>query len=309
MELRHMRYFAMVAAEQSFSRAAEKLHMAQPPLSRQIRQLEEELGVALLERGRPMTLTEAGRYFYEQMRQVLVRIDEVKTTTRRIGEDSIRHFNIGFVGSTICGGLPELVRKFKVSAPAVEVVLQEMTTIEQAAALLDGRLDVGFGRLRIDFGGISRTVISEEKVVVALPNRHPLRLRTAPLHLTDLVEEPLIIYPRAPRPSYADQVLSFYRDRGIEPKIAFEVRELHTALGLVAADVGISIVPSSVCRLGRNDITYLDLDEPTLVSPIVISTRTNDTSPLLAHFRQLSETVEEWTRNTRSGAVLIPSGM
>ena len=106
---------------------------------------------------------------------------------------------------------------------------------------------------------------------------------------------PLILYPNAPRPSYADQVLSFYRNLGVEPNVAFEVRQLWTVLGLVPAGVGIALVPSSVRRLGRDDIEYLILDEPEISSPIIMSCRTNDRSPLLAHFLKLLDEFDEWT--------------
>ena len=130
MELRHLRYFATVAAERSFSRASEKLNIAQPPLSRQIQQLEDELGVRLLDRGRPISLTEPGRYFYEQVLQVLQRVDEIRAMTRRIGNGQVSQFSIGFVASTLYESLPELIRRFRITAPNVEVMLFEMTTLE-----------------------------------------------------------------------------------------------------------------------------------------------------------------------------------
>ena len=128
---------------------------------------------------------------------------------------------------------------------------------------------------------------------MAVPRGHKLSKRRQ-LKLKQVADEPLIIYPRSPRPSYADQVLSFYRDKGIEPKVAFEVRELQTALGMVAAGAGICLVPASVRRLGRDDVAYIDLDEPKIVSPIIMSYRTNDKSPLLAHLCSLVQRFDEW---------------
>jgi DNA-binding transcriptional LysR family regulator len=295
MEMRHFRYFAAVAATRSFSRASEKLNIAQPPLSRQIQQLEEELGVRLLNRDRPITLTEAGRHFYEQAVQVLARVEEIKSTTQRIGKGTVSQFTIGFVASTLYDALPELIRRFRIKAPGVEVTLSEMTTLEQAAALKDGRIDVGFGRLRFDDEGIKRVTIRKEKIVIAVPSGNHLISFAEPLKLRHIVGEPLIIYPKAPRPSYADQVLSFFRDSGLEPpKAALEVRELQTALGLVAAGVGICLVPSSVRNLGRADVIYLELDEPKVVSPIIMSHRKNDRSPLLAQLVKLVREFDKW---------------
>lgn len=281
MELRHLRYFTTVAAEGSFSRAAEKLHIAQPPLSRQIQQLEDELGVRLLDRGRPITLTEPGRYLFEQARQILQRVDDMRSMTKRIAKGLVLQFNIGFVASTLYDALPELIRRFRITVPGVEVQLLEMTTIEQVAALKDGRIDVGFGRLRFDDEMITRKVIREERLCLATPVGHPLANREEPLRLRDAAHEPLIIYPKAPRPSYADQVIAFYRDAGVEPNIAVEARELQTALGFVASGGGVCVVPASVKRLGRDDVSYVDLDEPKMVTPIIMSYRKNDSSRLL----------------------------
>ena len=286
MELRHLRYFVTVAAERSFSRASEKLHIAQPPLSRQIQQLEEELGSQLLHRGRPITLTESGRYLFEQALQILQRTDEMGAMTRRIGAGKKRQFGIGFVASTLYSTLPELIRSFRSRAPDVEIVLSELTTLEQVAALKQGRIDVGFGRLLFDDDAVSRHVLQEEKLSVAVPPGHVLSRHRRSVKLKHTVEGPLILYPNAPRPSYADQVLSFYRKLGLKPKVGFEARELQTALGLVAAGVGIALVPSSVRRLGRNDVKYIALDEAEVVSPIIVSFRANDRSSLLARFLQ-----------------------
>src|SRR5258708_36318757 len=137
-----------------------------------------------------------------------------------------------------------------------------MTSHEMADTLKDGRIDVGFGRLRFDDEGIKRFTIRKEKIVGAVPRGNHLVNFAEPLKLRHIVGEPLIIYPKAPRPSYADQVLSFFRDSGLEPTAAPEVRELQTALGLVAGGVGIGLGPSSVRKLGRADGAYVELDEP-----------------------------------------------
>jgi DNA-binding transcriptional LysR family regulator len=287
MEFRHLKYFVTVAAERSFSRASEKLHMAQPPLSRQIKQLEEELGTQLLNRGRPITLTEAGRFFFEQAQQMLQKADEVRTMTKRIGTGNRRQFGIGFVPSVLYDTLPDLIRQFRDEASDVEIVLSELITIEQAVSLKEGRIDIGFGRLWFDDDGLTRRVLREEKLAIAVPHGHHLGRKKRCLMLKHVVDLPLILYPNAPRPSYADQVLSFYRKSGLEPKVAIEVRELQTALGLVAAGVGISVVPSSVRRLGRDDVDYLPLEEPDIASPIIVSYRPNDGSELLARMLRL----------------------
>ena len=280
MELRQLRYFATVARERNFTRAAEMLHIAQPPLSRQIRQLEDELGVTLIERGsRPLRLTGAGRLLYEQAVQVLERVEEMKAITQRLHEAERPRFRIGFVPSTLYGRLPELIRRYRAVRPGVELTLLELTTLEQVAALKEGRIDVGYGRIPFDDPAIERTLLRKERLTAALPSGHTLLGRGRHLRLEDLALEPLVVYPKAPRPSYADQVLTLFRERDLKPPVVHEVRELQTALGLVAAEVGVCLVPVSVERLRRDNVEYRPLDEEKAVSPIIMSTRRGDKSP------------------------------
>ena len=169
-----------------------------------------------------------------------------------------------------------------------------MNTLEQTAALKDGRIDVGFGRLRFDTTDITRTVLREDKVIAALPAGHGLLAQGRPLSLQQTAPEPLILYPKSPRPSYADQVLAFYRNQGIEPKVAFEVGELQTALGLVAAGAGICLVPASVRHLVRHNVVYADFDVPKLVSPVIMSHRARDQSVLLKQLVALIHEYDLW---------------
>jgi DNA-binding transcriptional LysR family regulator len=296
MEIRHLRYFVTVARERNFTRAAEKLHIAQPPLSRQIQQLEEEVGMVLLDRdSRPLRLTEAGRLLYEHAAQVLERFDDLRTMMRRFREAERPRFVIGFVASTIYAALPHLIRRFRAETPGVDVSLVEMVSLEQIVALKDGRIDVGFGRIRFDDPAVRRDVLREERLVVALPLSHPLLEQEGPLSFAELAAEPLILYPRVPRPSYADQVISIFRDHGLEPHIAHEARELQTAIGLVAAEVGICIVPTSVQRLRRDDVVYRELIEQNITSPIIMSRRANDRSHESAVMaRVVVEAYREW---------------
>jgi DNA-binding transcriptional LysR family regulator len=189
-------------------------------------------------------------------------------------------FTIGFVASTIYANLPELIRAFRAEAAHVELVLIECVTLEQIVALKEGRIDVGFGRIRFQDSSIRRTVLRHEPLVAVLPTTNPLAREPGPISLATLATEPLILYPRTPRPSYADQVISLFHDHSIEPKIAHEVRELQIAMGLVAAEEGVSIVPESVRRSRREDVCYRELLEPA-TSPIIMSQRIGDSSPEL----------------------------
>lgn len=278
MELRHLRYFVAVAEEANFTRAAKRLHIAQPPLSRQIQQLEETLGVQLFERNtRPLKMTDAGRFFYSHAVQLLAQTAELESMTKRVGKIE-RSLSIGFVGSTLYGMLPKIIRRFRDENSAVELSLHELSTMDQIQALKEGHIDVGFGRIRHEDASIRRIVLREERMIVALPQGHPLSLAKPVLSLRDLIGETVIIFPKSPRPSYADQVLAAFRDRSLEPHRIYETRELQIALGLVAAGEGISIVPSSVHGLKRDDVSYLELDDSNLVSPIIMSMRMLDES-------------------------------
>jgi len=278
MELRHLRYFVAVAEEKNFTRASEKLFIAQPPLSRQIQQLEEELGVTLFVRNsRPLKLTEAGNFFYGHAKQVLARTGELKAMTQRVGNIN-RILNVGFVASTLYGKLPKIIRKYRAKFNSIELRMYEMTTMEQLKALKDGKIDIGFGRVRHEDANIRRILLREEKLIAAVPYEHPLSKATKPINLKDLADENLIVFPKNPRPSFADQVLNGFKERDVHPKKIIEVRELQIAIGLVAAGEGVSIVPFSLQGMKRDDVVYLELNEKHAYSPIIMSTRSMDKS-------------------------------
>lgn len=287
MDLRQLRYFVAVARERNFTRAAEQLNIAQPPLSRQIQLLEEELGVVLITRkSRPVKLTDAGRLLYEQALQVLGRVDQMKDATRRVGMNRNRVLSIGFVASTLYGGLPVLIRKLRQNAPELDIQLLEMLSIPQVAALKEGRIDIGFGRIPHGDPNITSTTLREERLVVALPLDSVLAQSDAPIRLSDIAGQRLIVYPKEPRPSYADQVLSLLQAEEIRPRDVLEVREIQTALGLVAADSGVCIIPSSARQM-RSDVRYRVIDSPPATSPVIMNHRAGDTSRYLHLVRRL----------------------
>jgi DNA-binding transcriptional LysR family regulator len=295
MDLRLFRYFVAVADEGNFNRAAERLHIAQPPLSRAIQQLEAHVGSALLDRStRPLRLTEVGKLLYAQAQQVLTRMEDVETMVKAAAVSKRRQFVIGFVASTIYARLPELIREFRKAARNVELVMVESTTLEQITALKEGRIDVGFGRIRLDDPAVRRIILRNEKLIAVFPVDHPLAKVDGPVSLHELAGEPQILYPRMPRPSYADQVISMFRDHAIEPRIVHEARELQIAIGLVAAEEGMAIVPESVRRARSHDVAYRELVEPA-TSPIIMSHRPGDRSPELALMLDvIARKYEDW---------------
>jgi DNA-binding transcriptional LysR family regulator len=287
MELRQLRYFEAVASTLNFSRAAEILHIAQPPLSRQIQQLEDELGVQLLDRSsRPLKLTNAGAFFYDQSVQMLARMKEVTNATRRLGNGSKRWMGIGFVPSVLYGFLPKVLRQFSLENENLDIALSELTSVQQADALRAGRIDIGFGRLSIPGEGLDNIVLTNEALVVAVPEPSALA-RQSSISLRQLLDEVLILYPVSPRPSFADQILSQFSVRGFQPHKIYETNGLQTAIGLVAAGMGTTIVPESVQRLGRADVTYRPLQDEGLTSPLIMTIRANDSSEPVLGFRAL----------------------
>ena len=218
MDLRQLRYFIAVARERNFTRASEELHIAQPALSRQIQQLEESLGVPLLVRtSRPLRLTEAGRVFYEQAIQVLGRVEQMKGAARRVGLNQRNTLSIGFVPSTLYGGLPMLVRMLRQRDPELDIQLQEMTTMQQIDSLKAGRIDIGFGRIRSNDPSIARIVLREERLVLAVSPGSSLAGDGVRISLAAIEGQRLLVYPKAPRPSFADYVLTLLHDQSIRP--------------------------------------------------------------------------------------------
>ncbi|NYT61780.1 LysR family transcriptional regulator [Alcaligenaceae bacterium] len=289
MELRQIRYFQCVAAELSFTKAATRLHMAQPPLSRQIRQLEIELGADLFERlGRSIRLTDAGRFFLDQTTQITKRLDDITMATKRIAENQKKWFGIGFVPSTLYGFVPAFIRQTMALDEQAEIGLLEMTTLQQFDALKAGHIDLGIGRILLDDPQIERLVLIEEALVVVVPKTHALAARTE-LRLEDILPEPFILYPSKPRPSYADHVLQLFERHGHTINIALETNELQTAVGLVAVGLGITLVPSSVHRLHREDIAYIRLAAPTFTSPIMMSWLKSNETPFLKQVINLAK--------------------
>ena len=294
MDLRQLRYFVAVATTRNFTRAAEQMHIAQPPLSRQIQLLEEELEVQLIQRNsRPIRLTEAGRLFYEQSLQVLHRVDQMKNAARQAGRSDRQSISIGYVPSTLYGGLPMVVRMFRQRYPDTDVQLVDLGSIQQISELKSGRIDLGFGRVRSNDTSVARTVLREERLVLAIPPGWPLADEKGPVNFEDFGQFKLVVFPKEPRPSFADHVLGMLHEKGITPAEVHEVRELHAALGLVAAEVGLCIVPAAA-RL-RSDLVYRLIADEKATSPIILSHRLNDDSWYIAAIKQLI--VEMYAQN------------
>ncbi len=264
MELRQLRYFATVADELHFGRAAQKLHMSQPPLSVQVGRLEQEVGVALFERTtRRVTLTAAGRHLQERARQILGEVDAVRAEMRDYVDGLAGALTVGFVSSANYTVLPGVVQQFRSHRPGVALSLIPLTSGEQFARLREGTIDVGIVRDELPAddrsGARLRTeVVFEERLVACLPVGHALAER-GEVTAAEMIDVPLISYPRALMPGFVDRVSAELATTGRAPRIVEEVVHQETALGFVAAGVGASILPDSVRQLVPPSIAVVPL--------------------------------------------------
>jgi DNA-binding transcriptional LysR family regulator len=286
LELRHLRYFVAVAEELHFRRAAERLHMSQPPLSQQIRQLEALVGADLLERTqRRVELTAAGASFYAAARDILDAADRAVRQARRVARGEVGHLAVAFVGSAIYSVVPEILRAFRTAHPAVELTLTELTTAAQVQALAAGRADVGFLRPPVDDPGLEVRTVLREPLVAAVPDGH--RLAAEPgVRLDELAGEPLVLLSGRHSPAYRATLGALAGPMIDAPgRDLLHVAEMQTAIGLVAAGVGISIVPASLRGLSRPGVTYVEIDGDPPTIELALAWRSGDTSPVLAAFR------------------------
>ncbi len=277
-----MRYFVAVAEERHFGRAARRLHVAQPPLSRQIQSLEGELGFLLFDRShRRVELTPAGEAFLLHARRVFDTLDLGVQAARRAASGQTGRIDVGYPSSVAFGGLTEMLRTFRARSPAVEVTLRELPLQEQIEALKDGRIDVGFVRGPIyDAELASRRVLSEP-LLVALPKDHPLAARGR-IALEMLAREPFVSFPRQRGPSYFDYLIRLCNEAGFSPHIVQEAPHLDI-VSLVAAGFGVALLPSSVQNARRPGVVF----RPIVGSPrteLLIVWRPDDASPILRDF-------------------------
>ncbi|WP_089604916.1 cis,cis-muconate-binding transcription regulator CatM [Acinetobacter piscicola] len=279
MELRHLRYFVTVVEEQSITKAAEKLCMAQPPLSRQIQKLEEELGILLFERGsRPVRTTEAGQFFYQHAVQILTHTAQATSMAKRISSVN-KIVRIGYVSSLLYALLPQIIYLFRQNNPEIEVELIECGTKDQIEALKQGKIDLGFGRLRISDPAIKRILLREEKLKLAVhKNHHLAEYIDQGIYLSQIINEPIFSYPASQKPNFSTLIQSIFTELGLVPKDMIEVREIHLALGLVSSGEGICIIPESASDIGMKNLVYIPILDVEAYSPISLSVRNMDQS-------------------------------
>lgn len=281
MELRHIRYFTALAEELNFSRAAERLHIAQPPLSRQIQQLEEEVGVPLFYRNkRRVELTNAGKAFLEKAYRLIDLVEEACDTARMAARAEHGKLVIGFTGTAET--LLPLLTVYRKKYPYVSLNLQLMGTTAQVAALQEKRIDVGI---------LTPPVTNEELIVkkfdnpplgVVLPENHPLAVRGGPIAVSELADESFVITPRSIGPGFYDSVTKACQDAGFSPKITVETHDMPTVYALVSAGMGISLTP--LLKIRANGVVFRELSDRTVATEGGIAYRRDEKSEVLHSF-------------------------
>ncbi|MEG4213503.1 LysR family transcriptional regulator [Microcoleus sp. S13_B4] len=278
MELRHLRYFIAVAEELNFTRAAEKLHIAQPPLSQQIQHLEAELGFQLFRRTkRTVHLTAAGQVFFEEAGKILQQVDRAIQLGRQTSRGELGQLTIGFVSSAAHNVVPAILQAFRTRCPAVKLELHELTTNEQLQRLRFGQIDIGFVRPPVEEDGINSEIVFREPLIVALPQTHHLADR-AKVELRELSTEPFILFPRSQAPGLYDAIVSLCQQAGFSPRAAQEAIQMQTIVSLVAAEMGVAIVPASMQNFQRSGVVYKSLPESTCIVAITLIWRSDPTA-------------------------------
>lgn len=285
MDVRHMRYFLVVAEELHFRRAADLLHLAQPSLSQQIHQMEEELGVTLLARSkRKVELTEAGKVMLDRARRILGQIDETVQTVRDIGLGNAGRFTIGFVSAAIVGVLPGVFKRFRSECPSVDLQLNECEPENQIEGILRGDLNVGFMHARLEGDKLACLVVQREGLMVALPaevkGKGAVDLRSFRDH-TSIIPSPFSMH------GFSEHVHHAYELAGITPSKVLSARSIMIGIHLVAAGMGIAVVPASFTSVKVEGVIYRPLKfQPPKAELLAVWRRDNE-SPLLNRFVEM----------------------
>ncbi|MET0661185.1 MAG: LysR family transcriptional regulator [Steroidobacteraceae bacterium] len=305
IELRHLRYFIAVAEEGHITRAAERLGIQQPPLSLQIRALEQELDVQLFRRvPRGVELTPAGAALLEHARGVLDQVDRATAITRRTARGEQGRLVIGFTSSTpFHPFVPRIIRAFRELSPLVSLQLEESGSSELVQALRNEEIDAAFIRSPVaDIDGLLVRPLLEESMIAALPAAHPLatvaNAMSSPLALAQLANETFILYKRPGGPGLYDAIITACRGAGFSPRVGQEAPRILSTLNLVAAGLGVSIVPESLSRLQMDGVLYRPLsNDPPLHAPLILACRRGEQSAAVQRFIDLVQSsVEQESR-------------
>ena len=260
MELRHLRYFSVLAEELHFGRAARRLSISQPPLSVAIRQLEESVGARLFERNsKEVRLTHAGEALRISARRLLRQAEEAALEARDVAAGSAGRLRIGFVGAMLYRGLPQALRAFQARHPAVRITLAELNSGVQIAELLHDRLDLGFVHTSRMPPELQHRLLLSEPFVCCLPSGHALA-RKRVLAPADLRSQPFVLFSREASPDYHERILSICADAGFLPEVRHEVRHWLAVVSLVSQGMGVALVPQAMRHSALRGAVFRPLD-------------------------------------------------
>ena len=260
MELRHLRYFIVVAEQLHFGRAAKLLNISQPPLSNQIKHLEEEMGVQLLIRNnKEVKITPAGQHFLEAARACISNLDKEIEFTQRIAQGKEGAISIGFSGTMSFHLIPTIVKDFKRHHPGVDIRLQQLTTYDQIVGLIHGTIDIGFLVSPVADKRIESLVILEERFIACLPKNHHLADTDHVIDVSVLCDENWVMTPRSAGHGYYDAIMSLCKDHGFMPNVIQTAQEQQTLVALVAAEMGITLLPHSAKYIKNEHVVYKDI--------------------------------------------------
>lgn len=288
MEFRYLESFLVVADELNVGRAAERLHMTQPTLSRQIAVLERDLGVPLFTRvKRRFALTPAGEVFREAARDLVRRADDARRDAQRAARGEVGTLRVRFVQSATFEALPRLLGAFRAAYPGVVLDVETMTTLRQIKALLAGQIDAGLLRPPIQEPALATRVISQDPLVVALPAGHRLTKRSR-VPLEALADEPFVIYTRSFGPSVQDAIIGHCLAAGFTPQVAQEAADVQTIVSLVAAGIGVSVLISPTPPIAADRVVYRPIADKLPTWPLAIAWSPANPAPALANFLALA---------------------
>jgi DNA-binding transcriptional LysR family regulator len=291
IDIRQLRYFQAVAEELHFGRAAARLAIAQPALSRQVQQLEEELGTPLLRRTqRRVELLPAGALLLERSRTIQQELARTLSDVRRTGTGELGKLALGFIHSSTYGLLPSIIGRFRHLYPGIELELHELPITAQHAALLRGTIDLGLLRVQAAPADIEVLPVMPDPFVLALPARHPLAGRTR-IRLKDIAGEPFVMFSKAEAPLFHTRVQAMCEQAGFSPNVVQHATQIHTVVGLVGAGLGVAVVPATGRNLHPKQVRFVQIADKAEPVHVALGWRRGQETPAIRSFRKVTQEV------------------
>jgi DNA-binding transcriptional LysR family regulator len=288
IDVRQLRYFQAVAEELHFGRAAARLAIAQPALSRQIQQIEAELGTPLLRRTqRRVELLPAGALLLERSRAIQQELARTLTDVRRTGTGELGRLSLGFIHSSTYGLLPSIIGRFRKLYPGIELELHELPITAQHAALLRGTIDIGLLRVQAAPAELEVLPVMPDPFVLALPAKHPLAGRSR-VRLKEVAGDPFVMFGKAEAPLFHARVQAMCEQAGFAPRVVQHATQIHTVVGLVGAGLGVAVVPASGRNLHPRQVRFVGISDKTEPVHVALAWRRGQETPAMLSFRKVT---------------------